>query len=70
MPVQAIQSSQYQPTALQPNYNAVKIDINNPQVNAPTTPGNSQNQAAPIAPVYGSIPEASVYEVPQPSPEV
>lgn len=67
MPVQAMQGSQYQPAALQPNYNAVKIDINNPQVNAPATQGHSQNQAAPVAPVYGSIPEASVYEVPQSS---
>lgn len=51
-------------TAPQPTYNAVKIDINNPQVNAPNT---SQNQpSAPVytAPIYGSVPTASAYEVP------
>lgn len=45
---------------VQPNYNAVKIDINNPQVN---TPGSQTG----VASVYGSVPTASVYEVPQQS---
>lgn len=62
MQVPMVQPSQYQ-TNPQPNYNAVKIDINNPQVNAP---GYSQNQPAAV-PVYNSVPTASVYEMPQQS---
>lgn len=60
---------QIQSPAPQPNYNAVKIDINNPQVN---TPGYTQNPiqapaAAPItAPMY-SYPQSQIYEVPQQS---
>jgi len=56
-------------TASQPNYNAVKIDINNPQVSAP---GSSQPPAyapasAPItAPMY-AYPQAQIYELPQQS---
>lgn len=63
------QIPQYQPIATQPSYNAVKIDINNPQVNAP---GCSQcpiqaPPSAPItAPVY-SYPQSQIYEVPQQS---
>lgn len=54
-----------QAPAAQPNYNAVKIDINNPQVN---TPNASQVPSQPItAPIYGSVPTASVYEMPQQS---
>lgn len=62
MQVPMVQPPQYQ-TNPQPNYNAVKIDINNPQVNAP---GYSQNQPAAL-PVYNSVPTASVYEMPQQS---
>lgn len=68
--ISPIQTPQYQPLQ-QPNYNAVKIDINNPQVN--TTPQTSQiqpiqpQQAPGVTPVYNSIPAASVYEIPQQS---
>lgn len=67
--VSPIQPSMYQPLQ-QPNYNAVKIDINNPQVNTP--PSYAQNPITPpqipqVAPVYNSIPAASVYEMPQQS---
>lgn len=58
MDVPAIQNAQYQAIIPQPNYNAVKIDINNPQVNAPTS------EKSTTAPVYSSVPTASVYEVP------
>ena len=67
MQVPQIQAPQaYAPApAAQPNYNAVKIDIHNPQVNTPSTP---QAVSQPItAPIYGSVPTASVYEVPQQS---
>jgi len=60
-PVQIPQ--QYIPA--QPNYNAVKIDINNPQVN---TPGSySCPQTPPPVPVYQSIPTVPVYEMPKQS---
>ncbi|HNW25995.1 MAG TPA: hypothetical protein PLG15_01550 [Candidatus Gastranaerophilaceae bacterium] len=49
--------------AQQPSYNAVKIDVHNPQVNAPgATP--AQVPSYVTAPVY-NVPNASVYEVPQ-----
>lgn len=72
--VSPIQAPQYQPLQ-QPNYNAVKIDIHNPQVNAtpnyaqPTQmqPLEQMPQAANYAPVYSSVPTASVYEMPQQS---
>lgn len=51
---------------VQPSYNAVKIDIHNPQVNAPAcsqSPVQSQNCTAPIY----SYPQAPIYEVPQQS---
>jgi len=35
MQIPAVQPQQSYPLAPQPNYNAVKIDINNPSVNAP-----------------------------------
>lgn len=54
---------QHPPVVLQPSYNAVKIDIHNPQVNAP---GYCQNQPA-TTPVYSDVPESSVYEMPQQS---
>lgn len=66
MQVPTVQTPQYQIPVQQPTYNAVKIDINNPQVNA--TPAYAQNpQTPPVLPVYNSIPAASVYEVPQQS---
>ncbi len=47
----------------QPSYNAVKIDVHNPQVNAPgATP--TQVPSYVTAPIY-NVPNASVYEVPQ-----
>lgn len=63
------QLPQYPPIAAQPSYNAVKIDINNPQVNAP---GYLQNpiQTPPPAPVTApmySYPQSQIYEVPQQS---
>lgn len=63
--IQPIQIPQAYAQAPQPNYNAVKIDIHNPQVNAP----NAQNYtpAPEVAPVYNNIPAASVYEVPKQS---
>ena len=54
----------YQP-AMQPSYNAVKIDIHNPMVNAPGACQAPQPYEAP-APIYG-VPTASVYDVPQQS---
>lgn len=74
--ISPIQPPMYQPVH-QPSYNAVKIDIHNPQVNAPDYNQNPQmqpiqqpiqpQQAANVAPVYSSIPTASVYELPQQS---
>lgn len=60
------QTQQVYPPAQQPNYNAVKIDIHNPQVNTQAqVPQLPQAQQAPVtAPIYGSVPTASVYEVP------
>lgn len=66
MQVPAAQPPQYQMGMPQPNYNAVKIDINNPQVNATPTPAYQQTQPATM-PVYNSVPSASVYEMPQKS---
>lgn len=61
MQVPTVQPQQMVP--IQPSYNAVKIDIHNPQVNAP----GSQPSPAPVtAPIY-DIPKASVYEVPKQS---
>lgn len=70
--ISPVQSQMYQPVQ-QPNYNAVKIDIHNPQVNAHDYAQNPQMQPATppqipnVAPVYNSIPVASVYEMPQQS---
>ena len=64
MPNQVKERKAYQPQniTLQPSYNAVKIDIHNPQVNT-----GSQAAAAPVtAPVY-SYPKAPVYDVPKTS---
>ena len=59
---------QYQPP--QPSYNAVKIDIHNPQVNAPGSASSScqapcQTQDC-TAPIY-AYPQAPIYEVPKQS---
>lgn len=49
------------------NYNAVKIDINNPSVVAPGANQGATNPMAEVAkPIY-NVPTASVYEVPQKS---
>lgn len=66
MQVPMAQGPQYQTALPQPNYNAVKIDINNPQVNATPTPTYPQNQLMAM-PIYNSVPTASVYEIPQKS---
>lgn len=61
--IPAVQAPQYQITS-QPSYNAVKIDIHNPQVNAP---GYTQNPIKPVNdPIY-TYPKAPVYEVPKQS---
>lgn len=63
--VPTTQIPQLQP-ASQPNYNAVKIDINNPQVNTPSYSQNSAQPAPVTAPMY-SYPQAQIYEVPKQS---
>lgn len=69
--VPPVQPTKSYPITIQPSYNAVKIDIHNPQLNAPiNTKSNTQQPtatpvAAPItAPIYGNIPKASIYEMP------
>lgn len=66
MQIPAIQNPMCQSVPpVQPNYNAVKIDINNPQVNTPET--QKQVPSAPVtAPMY-SYPQAQIYEMPQQS---
>lgn len=60
MQVPTIPGAQSIATA-QPNYNAVKIDIHNPQINAPSS------QPAPVtSPIY-NVPTASAYEMPKQS---
>lgn len=52
------------PTA---QYNAVNLQISNPSVNVPAS-APCQPPAAPItSPIYGSVPQASIYEVPKQS---
>lgn len=66
MQVQPVQNPQL--TQIQPSYNAVKIDIHNPQVNAPGAQTTSAPSPAPVtSPIYDSIPNASIYEVPKQS---
>lgn len=66
MQVQPVQNPQL--TQIQPSYNAVKIDIHNPQVNAPGAQTNPAPSPAPVtSPIYDSIPNASIYEVPKQS---
>ena len=57
--IQAMQAPQY---VTQPNYNAVKIDINNPEVKT-QEPVKQTEKTAYTAPMY-AYPEASVYDVP------
>lgn len=64
MQVPTVQNPQLVPS--QPSYNAVKIDIHNPQVNAPA-PQPAPAPAPVTSPIYDSIPKASVYEVPKQS---
>lgn len=67
-PIQATPCPPCQRISPQPNYNAVKISINNPQVNVagPQT-NNTQTPQDQItaAPVYTSVPSASLYDMPQ-----
>lgn len=57
---------QYQSSSAQSSYNAVKIDIHQPQVNASNTqPGSVQTEPV-TAPMY-SYPQVPVYEMPQQS---
>ena len=52
------------PTA---QYNAVNLQISNPSVNVPSS-APCQPPAAPVtAPIYGNVPTASIYEMPQQS---
>lgn len=76
--VSAIQNPQPKSILSLPNYNAVKIDIHNPQVNAPGAQQDvkapAQAQAPVTAPMY-SYPQSQIYEVPkqsiyQPQPPV
>lgn len=67
-PYMVQQQTTYMPVPQQPNYNAVKIDIHNPQVGTPGV-GQPQQQYAPqYAPVtmpYYAYPQAQVYDYPQ-----
>lgn len=63
------QAPQCQAPIIQPSYNAVKIDIHNPQVNAPVYAQKRAKEptSAPItAPIY-SYPQSQVYDVPNQS---
>lgn len=61
---QPIQAPKCRPMVIsQPTYNAVKIDIHNPQVNAP---GYNPLPEPVTAPMY-SYPESKIYEVPKQS---
>ena len=67
-PYMVQQQTTYMPVPQQPNYNAVKIDIHNPQVGTQGV-GQPQPQYAPqYAPVtmpYYNYPQAQVYDYPQ-----
>lgn len=54
------------PQALAPSYNAVKIDVHNPQVNTPPSI-NPVSQPTQAVPSMYDMPKASIYEVPQQS---
>lgn len=63
------QAPQCQAPIIQPSYNAVKIDIHNPQVNAPVYAQKRAKEptSAPVtAPIY-SYPQSQVYDVPNQS---
>ena len=66
-PISSIQPKY--PIVQQPTYNAVKIDVNNAQVNAPGYVQEQYSNSCPCpdcCPVY-SYPEAPIYEVPEKS---
>ncbi len=47
-----------------PNYNAVKIDVNNPTMSAPAVAPNTAQYATPTMPYY-NYPQAQLYQYPQ-----
>lgn len=57
------------PQQPQPNYNAVKIDVHNPSVSAPSMPYAPQSmpqpQYAPVTNPYYTYPQATLYDYPQ-----
>lgn len=69
-PIQTVSCPPCQRISPQPNYNAVKISINNPQVNVAGPQANNtqipQDQIT-AAPVYTSVPSSSLYDMPQKS---
>lgn len=68
MQTQPVQSQPSYPLVSQASYNAVKIDIHNPQVNTNSSKPPSEPVTAPQTnPIYGNVPTASVYEVPKQS---
>lgn len=72
MQTQPVQSQPSYPLVSQASYNAVKIDIHNPQVNTnssklPSEPVTVPQTNPQTVPIYGNVPTASVYEVPKQS---
>lgn len=65
-PYMVQQQSTYMPVPQQPNYNAVKIDIHNPQVGTQGVgqQGQQAQYAQPTMPYY-SYPQAPIYNYPQ-----
>jgi len=63
MQVPTVQSN----PALVPSYNAVKIDIHNPQVTAPSSAPTQQQGPSYNVPSAYEMPKASFYEIPQKS---
>ncbi|MCI1274282.1 MAG: hypothetical protein LKG27_07620 [Clostridiaceae bacterium] len=64
-PYPPVQQNGYNPAQLpQPSYNAVKIDIHNPSVNAPGQQ-QTQPQYAPVTNPYYNYPQSSLYSYPQ-----
>lgn len=64
MQVPTLQGQQPFVQTLQPSYNAVKIDIHNPQVNAPGAQTTQTPAPVYTAPMY-TYPQAPIYEVPK-----